>query len=75
MSAVIHTMPDPARLRAGKQAVTERAAQLGASKESLRKAVGILIREMQAGRSAAASVALANSSMRREVCGEPKLEA
>lgn len=75
MSAVIHTMPDPVRLRAGKQAVNERAAQLGASKESLRKAVGILIREMQAGRSAAASVALANSSMRREAFGEPKWEA
>lgn len=63
MSAVIH-VPDFAHLQAGREAVRERAASLQAPAESVRRALAVLFREMQAGRSTAAAVALANSSLR-----------
>ena len=63
MSAVIQ-LPNPLNLRAGMQAVRERAAFVGASSDALRRALMVLLREMQDGRSTAASVALANGTMR-----------
>lgn len=65
MSAVIYT-PDFRRLKAGREAVRSRAANLGATVESTRQALSVLLREMQAGRSTAASVALANGSLRSQ---------
>lgn len=66
MSAAVIHLPDPVRLRAGMEAVRARAAALNVPSGALRRALGVLLREMQSGRSTAASVALANSSMRQE---------
>ena len=63
MSAVIQ-LPNPINLRAGISAVRERATILRVPADALRQALAILFREMQAGRSTAAAVALANSSLR-----------
>lgn len=63
MSAVIQ-LPNPLNLRAGMQAVRERAAFVGASSDALRRALQVLLREMQDGRSTAASVAVANGTLR-----------
>lgn len=62
MSEVIF-IPDPARLKAGREAVRQRAARMQATPEKLRQALGVLFREMRSGRSTAAAVALANSSL------------
>ncbi len=63
MSAVIQ-LPNPINLRAGMEAVRERARSINAPTDSLRRALGVLLREMQSGRSTAASVAVANSELR-----------
>lgn len=63
MSAIIQ-LPNPINLRAGMDAVRARAKRVHASADALRRALGVLLREMQVGRSTAASVALANSTMR-----------
>lgn len=63
MSAVIVRLPDPTCLRAGMQAVRHRAAAYDATADALRRALRILLQEMQAGRSTAAAVALANTSL------------
>jgi hypothetical protein len=63
MSAVIQ-LPNPINLRAGMEAVRERAKAVGASSDALRRALATLFREMQAGRSTAASVAVANGTLR-----------
>lgn len=63
MSAVIYA-PDFRHLQAARQAVRTRAANLGATAESTKQALSVLFHEMQAGRSTAASVALANGSLR-----------
>lgn len=62
-SAVVIRLPDPVNLRAGMAAVRARAARLGSSQHARRRALGILLREMQAGRSTAAAVAMANSAL------------
>ena len=65
MSAiVVHLPADVGRFHAGMDAVRERASTLGVSAQTLRGALQILLAEMLAGRSSAAAVALANSSMR-----------
>lgn len=64
MSAVIR-LPDPIRLRAGMSAVRARAAQLNACPQERQQALSTLLSEMQAGRSTAAAVALANGQLRR----------
>ena len=64
MSAQIIPLPSPIHLRAGMDAVRQRAERVGANSEALRGAHAILLREMQAGRSTAASVALANATLR-----------
>lgn len=61
---VVHLPRDVRRFRAGVLAVYERARQVGATPDRRRKALRVLLAEMQAGRSSAAAVALANSSMR-----------
>lgn len=58
-------LPNPMNLRAGFQAVRARAKYLNETPESLRKALQVLLQEMLAGRSTAASVALANSVFKR----------
>mgnify|MGYP001264859153 CR=1 FL=1 len=62
--ATIIPLPSPIHLRAGMEAVRERGQSLGVSADTVRRALQVLLREMQAGRSSAAAVALANSSMR-----------
>lgn len=64
MSAVIH-LPNPINLRAGMEAVRERAKAVGASPDALRGALALLLREMQDGRSTAASVAVATGTLRQ----------
>jgi len=64
MASVIHLPADVQRFRAGVQAVSQRARQLGCSPERRRLALQTLLTEMQAGRSSGAAVALANSSLR-----------
>lgn len=64
MSAVIH-LPDPIRLRAGMAAVRQRAQVLHVTRDQCSTALATLLREMQAGRSTAAAVALANGALRR----------
>lgn len=64
MSAQIIPLPSPTHLRAGMDAVRQRAERVGASADALRHAFAILLREMQNGRSTAASVALANATLR-----------
>ena len=63
MSAVIQ-LPNPINLREGMKAVRERAKFVNASSDALRRALATLLREMQAGRSTAASVAVANGTLR-----------
>lgn len=63
-ASVVHLPQDVRRFRAGVLAVYERARQVGATPERRRKALRILLAEMQAGRSSAAAVALANSALR-----------
>lgn len=63
MAAVIHLPAQPARLRAGIDAVRARAGSLGATAVARRAALQTLLTELQAGRSTAASVAIANSSL------------
>lgn len=69
MSAVIVSIPAPIWGRYGKarEAVTLRARAIGASPGAIGHALHVLLSELQAGRSAAAAVALANSSLRRPV--------
>ena len=57
-------LPSVPHFRAALTAVRERAKQVGADGHTRRRAEAIVLREMQAGRSAAAAIALANSSMR-----------
>ena len=64
MSAQIIPLPSPIHLRAGMDAVRQRAERVDATPDALRHAFAILLREMQAGRSTAASVALANATLR-----------
>jgi hypothetical protein len=59
MSAVIQ-LPNPNNLRAGMDAVRERAKSVGASPDAARRARLALLVEMRDGRSTAAAVALAN---------------
>lgn len=63
-ASVVHLPQDVRRFRAGVLAVYERARQVGATPERRRQALRILLAEMQAGRSSAAAVALANSALR-----------
>lgn len=65
MSAIVIRLPHPVRLRAGMAAIRARAAAVNAPSGALRRALHILLREMQSGRSTAASVALANNSLRQ----------
>lgn len=66
MSNVIQ-LPIPARLCAAREAITVRANRLGATKAQRRRAMLVLLREINAGGSTAAAVALANSAMLRDV--------
>ena len=66
MSNVIQ-LPIPARLCAAREAITVRANRLGATEAQRRRALAVLIRELDAGRSTASAVALANSAMLRDV--------
>ena len=63
MSAVIQ-LPNPINLRAGMEAVRERAKAVGASSDALRGALATLLREMQQGRSTAGAVAVAVGTLR-----------
>lgn len=64
MNAVVIPFPsDPSRLHAGMDAVRARAKALNAPTDALRRSIGILLRELQAGRSTASAVALANSAL------------
>lgn len=70
MNATVIQFPrEPSRLHAAMAAVRARATALGVSSDALRRSIGILIREMADGRSAASAVALANSALlpRRQV--------
>lgn len=62
---MIIDLPNPMNLRAGFQVVRARADHLNETPESLRKALQVLLQGMLAGRSTAASVALANSVFKR----------
>ena len=62
-AAIIHLPADLPRLRAGIDAVRARAAALDASPHALRRALQVLLAELQAGRSSGAAVALANSTL------------
>lgn len=62
-------LPDPARLDACREVLRLRANRLGATKALRRRALAVLIRELEAGRSTACAVALANSAMLRDVRG------
>ena len=64
-AAIIHLPPDPARLRAGLDAVRARARALRATPSERARAVDTLLREMHDGRSTGAAVALANSTFPR----------
>lgn len=64
MSATVIKFPrDPSRVRACMEAVRARADALDVSSDALRRSLGVLFRELQAGRSAASAVALANSAL------------
>lgn len=63
-ASVVHLPHDVRRFHAGVLAVYERARQVGATPDRRRKALRVLLSEMQAGRSSAAAVALANSALR-----------
>lgn len=63
MSAVIQ-LPNPINLRAGLDAVRERVKAIGASPEAARRARLTCLRELGQGRSTAASVAVANGTLR-----------
>ncbi|MBD9368830.1 hypothetical protein [Xanthomonas sp. XNM01] len=65
MATVIHLPADVPRFRAGMAAVRTRAQRDHASPAARRNALNVLLHEMQAGRSSAAAVALANSSLQR----------
>lgn len=57
-------LPDPARLAACREALRHRAARIGAQAHQRRRALAVLIRELEAGRSTAAALALALSELR-----------
>lgn len=57
-------LPDPARLAACRDALRYRAARIGAQHHQRSRAMLVLLRELNAGRSAAAAVALALSELR-----------
>ncbi|MBO9717491.1 MAG: hypothetical protein J7507_11965 [Pseudoxanthomonas sp.] len=64
MASIIHLPTDVQRFHAGMRAVRSRAGALQVSADTMRRALQVLLYEMQAGRSSGAAVALANSSMR-----------
>lgn len=57
-------LPDPARLTACREALRHRAARIGAQPQQRRRALVVLLRELEAGRSTACAVALALSELR-----------
>ena len=63
MATVIQLPADIRRFRAGRDAVRTHAQRDQASAAARRNALNVLLHEMQAGRSSAAAVALANSSL------------
>lgn len=62
---MIIDLPNPMNLRAGFQVVRARAHHLNETPDSLRRALQILLSEMQSGRSTAAAVALAVGSFKK----------
>jgi hypothetical protein len=59
-------LPNPINLRAGLDAVRERVKSTGASPEAARRARLTFLHELQEGRSTAASVAVANGTLREQ---------
>lgn len=61
--ATIILLPDPRSLQAARQAVRHRASHLRSPAERRDRALATVVREMTAGRSAGAAIALALSDL------------